>query len=605
MKLRTAITLTILGALAVALLATTVVVSRVLTEAAHRQLSQQLAQESASLADMLRYRKSLHRAETRMLADEPRLKAVVSTDDVTSATVQGVVVELKRALRCDLLIVTDRSGIVLADSAHADAEGASLAANPALSRALQTGESEDVWIDESTLLQVQARRISFGSVTVGAVVVGYKIDDALADSVAKHLGADILLLHEAKVAASSAALRGLPQDIVKRLVAVDRSKGSAVVSELAWQGHHHLVQLGALPDYSGRQQISYALFRSLDAALAPAHRLLRILYGITSLAMLVSLFLSLWLSHRLSQPIDALVGFAHRIAEGKLQPAGITGMNEVKLLGDAMDQMVRELAASRQQMAEKSRLAKEMEIAERIQLSILPRTLSVKGLEITAQMTPASEVGGDYYDVIPCPDGGCWIAIGDVAGHGLPAGLVMMMLQSALSALVRALPNATPRQIVPTLNRLLFDNIRNRMGSDEHVTFTAARYHPDGRLVFAGAHEYMLLLRHGQRSCEQVETPGTWLAVIEDIGSATTDHEIQLQPGDTLCLYTDGITEAFDDQKKQFGLSGLSSVLIDNIDLPLPKLHDAVTKRVSSWCAQPSDDQTLILLRREVQNEQK
>ncbi len=67
-----------------------------------------------------------------------------------------------------------------------------------------------------------------------------------------------------------------------------------------------------------------------------------------------------------------------------------------------------------------------------MQTSILPRKFAVPGLEISAKMIPASEVGGDYYDVIPVDDG-CWIAIGDVSGHGLDAGLVMLMLQSSIT----------------------------------------------------------------------------------------------------------------------------------------------------------------------------
>ena len=108
MRFRTAITLTILLALAAALLATVAVVSVVLERAARRELTAELARDRDALVDMLRYRSSLHRAESRVLADEPRLKAVVSTEDVTSATILGVLSDLRRALRCDLLLITDR-----------------------------------------------------------------------------------------------------------------------------------------------------------------------------------------------------------------------------------------------------------------------------------------------------------------------------------------------------------------------------------------------------------------------------------------------------------------------------------------------------------------
>ena len=136
----------------------------------------------------------------------------------------------------------------------------------------------------------------------------------------------------------------------------------------------------------------------------------------------------------------------------------------------------------------------EEEIASRIQSSILPGEIDVEGLEIAAGMLPADKVGGDYYDIIPVEDG-CWIAIGDVAGHGLAAGLIMLMIQSTLQGLVKLSPQANPRDLICALNRVLYENIRKRMKRDEHITFCLVRYWADGRLSFAGAHESLIVCR--------------------------------------------------------------------------------------------------------------
>ena len=116
--------------------------------------------------------------------------------------------------------------------------------------------------------------------------------------------------------------------------------------------------------------------------------------------------------------------------------------------------------ATKRQVAERQRLEKEMEIAARIQTSILPRDVSVAGLEIAAAMHAATEVGGDYYDVVPVDDG-CWIGIGDVAGHGLGTGLVMLMMQSGIGALARKMPDAAPRDLLLALNTMLVENVRD------------------------------------------------------------------------------------------------------------------------------------------------
>ena len=166
--------------------------------------------------------------------------------------------------------------------------------------------------------------------------------------------------------------------------------------------------------------------------------------------------------------------------------------------------------ATRRQIAERQRLEKEMEIAARIQTSILPGDVSVAGLEVAASMQTATEVGGDYYDVVAVEDG-CWIGIGDVAGHGLPTGVVMLMMQSGFGALARKLPDAAPRELLLALNAMLVDNVRNRLGQHEHATLTLIRYRADGSLTFAGAHEEILIWRAANGRCERVPTPGPWV----------------------------------------------------------------------------------------------
>src|SRR5438105_4780722 len=178
----------------------------------------------------------------------------------------------------------------------------------------------------------------------------------------------------------------------------------------------------------------------------------------------------------------------------------------------------------------------ELAIARQIQMSILPHRVDVEGIEISAGMAPAEDIGGDYYDVLPV-DAGCWIGIGDVAGHGLGAGLIMVMIQSMVMALVRAHAEASPRDLACLLNRLLYENIRGRLNQDDHVTFCLLRYRADGSVVFAGAHEEILLWRAGATACERIATRGAWLGAIPDIEAVTKDQTLLLQPGDLMVLY--------------------------------------------------------------------
>jgi sigma-B regulation protein RsbU (phosphoserine phosphatase) len=244
-------------------------------------------------------------------------------------------------------------------------------------------------------------------------------------------------------------------------------------------------------------------------------------------------------------------------------------------------------------------MRRELEIATRIQTSILPRDREVPNLEVAATMLPATEVGGDYYDVLPTADG-CWFGIGDVAGHGLTSGIVMMMVQSVVATIVRANPNATPRQLVAAINVVLYENIRDRLRQDEHVTFTLLRYGGDGRVAFAGAHEEMLV-RRASGKIEHVATPGTWLGVLPDIERETVDSEITLGVGDVLVLYTDGVIEARDASGAEFGMDRLAEAVKQAPGGSAIGVRDEALRAVEAWSAwgvERADDITIVVVRR-------
>jgi sigma-B regulation protein RsbU (phosphoserine phosphatase) len=145
-----------------------------------------------------------------------------------------------------------------------------------------------------------------------------------------------------------------------------------------------------------------------------------------------------------------------------------------------LERLVTEARA--REVAEAKRLRSEMRIATEIQAGILPHAVRVEGLEIAAAMRPATEVAGDYYDVVPT-EHGCWIGIGDVTGHGLTAGLVMLMVHSVVRGVSLRNSDAAPSEIFSVLNAVLYDNVHNRMGQEQHATLTLIRYDRSGRLM--------------------------------------------------------------------------------------------------------------------------
>ena len=252
---------------------------------------------------------------------------------------------------------------------------------------------------------------------------------------------------------------------------------------------------------------------------------------------------------------------------------------------------------TRRERAERERMLQELEIAARIQTAILPRNVAVRGLELASSMRPASEVGGDYFDILPGPEG-CWIGIGDVAGHGLPAGLVMLMIQSIVAATVHDRPALQPKHAWRTLNTILSDNIRERMQQQEHATLCLIHYHDSGRLRFAGAHEDLIVYRKASGCAECVPARGLWAGILRDVPEEEiVEAECQLYPGDVLLLHTDGVVEALSSAGEMYGIERLRALLVASGELPVQAICDRIVQDVSAWMQTQADDMTLIVAR--------
>lgn len=306
---------------------------------------------------------------------------------------------------------------------------------------------------------------------------------------------------------------------------------------------------------------------------------------------------------RVSTVIEPLFGAAGPLGMGIFQIGPAEGMvyeflceqlSAALCTASLVKRLVTE--TGRREAAEKERTAREIELANRIQTGILPRQPSVQGLELTAGMHTALQVGGDYYDVLPFP-GGCWLGIGDVAGHGLSTGLVMLMIQSVVAGSCASTPHALPSEIVAVLNQVIYENVRQRLQRDEHATLALLRYTLDGNLVVAGGHEDVVVCRSETGTCELIRTPGPWIGAFRDVGESNVDAHHRLRPGDILVLYTDGLTEATDANGNVFGLERLCSELEQVRTESAAAIHEHLMRKVSSWQLSQTDDVTLVVAR--------
>lgn len=269
--------------------------------------------------------------------------------------------------------------------------------------------------------------------------------------------------------------------------------------------------------------------------------------------------------------------------------------NSFELLGS--DEMSREIEAQRRAVAEKleleRRAAQELEIAKQVQARLFPQTLpSLRTLDYAGICIQARHVGGDYYDFLALGQERLGLFIGDISGKGIAAALLMANLQANLRSQF-ALAREQPQLFLRSVNQLFYENTAD----SAYATVFFAEYDDRARrLRYANCgHLSALLLRHDD-TLERLSATGTVLGLFKEWESPTV--ECQLYPGDTLALYTDGVTESFDASGEEFGEERLVEALQRRSELSCRELLSSVVEEIREFSPhEQHDDITLIVAR--------
>ncbi|MEG3907099.1 AAA family ATPase [Microcoleus sp. w2-18bC1] len=249
---------------------------------------------------------------------------------------------------------------------------------------------------------------------------------------------------------------------------------------------------------------------------------------------------------------------------------------------------------------ENLRMSAELDVTRRLQQMILPQQQeleSIEGLEIAAFMEPADEVGGDYYDVLNY-GGKATIGIGDVTGHGLESGVLMIMAQTAIRTLL--VHNETdPVKLLQTVNQTLFDNVE-RINCGKSMSLSLLEYRGDNILRLSGQHEEVIVVR-SSGEVERIDTMelGFPIALEPDIADFIATTEIELNSGDVVVLYTDGITEAFDMNQKEYGIEPMIELVAINREKSAAEIKQAIIDDVRRYIGEQKvfDDITLVVIK--------
>ena len=249
------------------------------------------------------------------------------------------------------------------------------------------------------------------------------------------------------------------------------------------------------------------------------------------------------------------------------------------------------------ELGEQQRLEREIEIARHVQMSFLPRSMpQVAGMDADAMCLPATEVGGDYYDLIVLDEDRVAVVIGDVSGKGIQAAFYMTLVKGIIQTLAGT--ETSPRSVLTRLNKVFFEVVPR--GTFITLIYGVLDFRT-GRFRYARAgHHPLLVVRNGETRF--IRPDGMAIGFLGDsrFEDSLEEHELELDVGDYLVLYTDGITEALNVEHEQFGEDGLVEALQGasgtNAAALLMRLRQALDK-----FAAPEgrlDDMTMIVLRR-------
>ena len=263
----------------------------------------------------------------------------------------------------------------------------------------------------------------------------------------------------------------------------------------------------------------------------------------------------------------------------------------------ASDQLSREIEAQRRDLAEKleaeRRAAQELEIAKQVQAKLFPQTLPMlKTLDYAGICIQARHVGGDYYDFLDLGRDRLALVVGDIAGKGIAAALLMANLQANLRSQV-AIALKAPKRFLASVNRRLFENT---IPSAYATLFFAEYDDRSRRLRYANCGHLCAIILHPNGEVERLDSTCGVMGLFNDWECSI--GKCQLAPGDILALYTDGVTESFDENEEEFGEERLIEAMRRHKKLPAHEMVKAIVADVQTFtCPERGqyDDITVIV----------
>ncbi len=348
----------------------------------------------------------------------------------------------------------------------------------------------------------------------------------------------------------------------------------------------------ALRAYSIKYDVSY------DALLARIIATTRNILLIAALGIIIAIFIGGVVAHRITKPIQKLKEGADKIGDGDLKTRiEVTSKSEVGQLANTFNQMAADLEKSTEELVEKEKLTRELELAGEIQQELLPKELpKISNLDIAASLVPATEVGGDAYDFL-IKNEDLIFYVGDVTGHGVPAGLVSAINNALVPAILDHYDSTD--DLVVNLNKI----IKQKTRPNVFMTLVMARWNEKkAELSFTQAgHDPILHFSAKKTEVAELSTGGMALGMVDDLTPLVKTDAIAVEKDDVLVMYTDGIPEAWKNDKENLGMDKFKEIIKTHSNgKSAQEIHDNIVKDVRDFMGSypQADDITLVVVKR-------
>jgi sigma-B regulation protein RsbU (phosphoserine phosphatase) len=320
---------------------------------------------------------------------------------------------------------------------------------------------------------------------------------------------------------------------------------------------------------------------------------------VIGVSILIVITFAVSLSNRLVRPIKHLEEAVVKIGKGNLgAQAMVESDDEIGVLAQNFNLMSKTLKKNTEELLEKEKITKELDIARQIQENMLPQKAPVlKNLDISGSLKPATSIGGDIYDYLSLGRKGTYIFVADVTGHGVPAGMIANITHSTLYSFSKVYEKTD--EIMKAMNSIIYAKTQKNM----FATALLARWNDETRNIsYCNAgHEQIVYYQAKTQQIQLIGKGGMALGMIENVDALLKEQSIALQKDDVMVFYTDGIPEAWKTEKENLGMQRFQEIVqkVMAQDRDAKGIRESILKSVNEFRNNypQQDDITIVVMK--------